>query len=159
MVYSEQKLESIKKEYKKQKSFTLKVNLLSAIMAIAIAVLLFFVRHILIAVLGGTVTLFLFGFMFYRSYEVHKKIKADIDFYMDVVYSEKQTEDVIFISYGDKVVSNNRVFNSIIVKLLKTEKEAKILYQEDFDVDFKEGRYIIVKAQNILIDYKEAQNG
>lgn len=159
MVYSEQKLIELKEEFTKQKGFTLKVNLISLTLALALAVILFFVRNIFIAILGGVVTLFLFCFMFYRKTEVHRKLKSEIDFYNDIVYAEKQTEDILFIRYGEKVVSNKRNFNSIVVKLLKTEKEATLLYQEDFEVDFKEGRYTVIKAQNILIDYKEAKNG
>ena len=158
MTYSEIKLEQEKQELQKQKKLSLKIILLSTIITLAIAVLLFFVRHILIAILGGISMLFLFCFMFYRSNEVHKVLKKEIDFYSDIVYAEKQTEDIIFIRYGDKVLSNQRQFNSIIVKMLKTEKEAVLLYQEDYDVNLKEGRYTVVKAQNILIDYKEAEN-
>lgn len=158
MVYSQIKLNELKQDYKKQKSLTKKVNLTMIAVCVLLIVTLFFVRNIFIAILGGLSTLFLFSFMFYRSSEVHKTIKSEIDFYTDLVYSEKQTEDVVFIRYGDTIISNKRKFNTIVVKLLKTEKETILLYQEDFNVDFKPARYTVVKAHNILIDYKEAQN-
>ena len=159
MIYSSEKLQELKQEFNTTKKRTKWTTIGLFALALLIGVLTYFVEFFLFIVLGALVTFIAFSYMFFQLTETHKKYKNDIEFYSDIIFSEKQEEEVEFVRYGETVISNKRRFKTIVVYRYKTESNFTLLYDENYLLDMEQNeRYQITKANNILIDYRGEEN-
>ncbi len=159
MIYSNDKLQKLKTEFYGQKKRTKWITIGLFSLSLLIGVLSFFVKHFIFIVFGIISTTVAFAYMFYRLTEKHKKYKNDLEFYSDILFSERQTEDVEFVRLGNKVLSNKRTFNTAVVYRYKTESNFTLLYDENYTLEMEQNkRYIITKVNNVLIDYQGEEN-
>ncbi len=155
MIYSNEKLQEIKKEFKSQKKRTKWITIGLFALALLIGILTYFVRWFIFIIFGIIATTSAFAYLFFRLTEAHKVYKNEIEFYSDILYSERQVEEVVFVRLAEKIYSNKRLFNSAVVYRLKTESNYTLIYDEKYDLNMEQNkRYIITKVNNVLIDYK-----
>ncbi|MBO4962775.1 MAG: hypothetical protein J6C97_03265 [Clostridia bacterium] len=155
MIYSKQNLQNLILDFKKQKRNTLLITL-GFVLLIALCVTLVFVlKHISFAILGFIISIICFGYLFYRLDVTHKKFKEEENFYADIVYSEKSTEEVEFLSLGSTITSNKRKFKLIKVYKFRTESVVEYLVDCNHQVTMEQNkRYLLTLSNNILVDYK-----
>jgi len=159
MIYSNNGLQQIINANKKEKSRTYLFFLIILVISVIFAILALKFKNLFFVIIGFITSIICFFFLFYRLDIVHKNLKQQEIFYEDILFSEKSTEEVVFLSKESNIVSNGKTFCQIKAYRLKEDQNAMFLVDNNYALNMQANKnYILTLSSNIVVNYEEVKN-